>query len=155
MTTVNINTAKLAKEKAFNIPCEYYHRIPTMLHFREDEQVIRYFDSQKEKGNLDKVENNKFKAACINWNEREHQVSVPYQSDLQKWLREFHKIEIVVSICAAVNYSGYDYSVIDCNEKEAIWYNSLCVNNDEFVGTFKTYEDALEEALNIALNKIK
>lgn len=81
--------------------------------------------------------------------------NVPTQSLLQKWLRS-KGVEIIVGICPESDYREYEFSVVDLNGDEMFWINSLSNNDDEIqLQMFKSYENALENALQIGLRLIK
>ncbi len=67
---ISYKTAKLAKEKKFDLNCHY-------AQFVEDEEPI-------------------YNESAHNWNLYEEGYSVPTQSSLQKWLREVHKLSVEV-----------------------------------------------------------
>lgn len=72
---------------------------------------------------------------------------------LQKWLREKHKLVVII-----LPYQDYDnstplcwyYSIVNFNEtsEDKVWYNGDVGNNGEF---FDTYEECLENALQKSL----
>jgi len=67
---ISYKTAKLAKEKKFDLNCRY-------AQFVEDEEPI-------------------YNESAHNWNLYEEGYSVPIQPSLQKWLREVHKLSVEV-----------------------------------------------------------
>ena len=126
---ISFETAKLAKEKGFDIPVEYGGFNSKM---RLTRQISMY------------------KIQLTNWN-KNHTISgkpsfsVPTQSLLQKWLREEHNIHCWL-IPAEIDkaYRCYIWSGIKLNLLESINTSS-----------FKTYEEALEKGLQEALKLIK
>ena len=111
---ISYETAKLAKEKAFDWKCRFLYKFEQLGW--EEGLGVDY-----------------------NWNCFDS-YSCPTQSLLQKWLREVHKIIIVVDFEVQVRKYYYKiYSGISI--LEALYYN--------------TYEECLEEALQSSLNKIK
>lgn len=70
-------TAQLAKEKGFNIPCNLYYYIDNMIH------------SQKDKYH---------KGRLIDRNIYPNQYSAPTQALLQKWFRKVYNIDIHPSL---------------------------------------------------------
>ena len=76
------------------------------------------------------------------------------QNLLQKWLREVYKIEISVRAIRWENselktglvLEGYEYEMFPLNKHYYIYYK---------VQGFKTYEEALEEALKESIKLIK
>lgn len=128
-TLISFITAKLAKEKGFDIPIYHY-----------------YADS---KTNSDKsfILQNGIKR---NFNDKDEGClySAPSQSLLQKWLREIHKIHITISVGDDDNYA-----VIVGTYDNQEWVRD---EQDEFVPIFyKTYEEALEQGLIQGLKLIK
>jgi hypothetical protein len=122
---IKFETAKLAKDKGFD-----WH--------------TRYFSDAN-----GKIEIEWFIEKHLNISDFE--LKIPTQSLLQKWLREVHDIEVLISIFPKImrekmnkeKYCGY---VLNEN------WNPTVPSN----GTFrKTYEEALEAGLKEALNLIK
>jgi len=64
-----------------------------------------------------------------------------WMCELQKWLREVHNIDIIITS----NLLGYGY----------LLYNRYPPKNITNSNTYQTYEQALEEGLQTALNLIK
>lgn len=126
-TKVQFDTAKLAKEKLFNLKVDSYY---TLFH----KQLITV--------------NNKldFNSFVVTKEATYHSssYSAPTQSLLQKWLREIHQIQI------QIHYCGDKFPTV---EKDYDAYYPII--NDECGNIVDTYEEALEEALEKALNKIK
>jgi hypothetical protein len=69
---VTLETAKLAKEKGFNWPCNDYHNKRDGNYISSETIMISYHD----------------------YNSQINNTSLPTQSSLQKWLREVHTIYI-------------------------------------------------------------
>ena len=116
---ISLETAKLAKEKGFNEICD--------SHFEKDGET---YDSY----GLPFKPNDK----------QEHEIlyARPSQSLLQKWLREEHKIHIVIMPC-----------IIPSNEvKYYIFTGKL---KWDWAELFDTYEEALEVGLQEALKLVK
>jgi len=153
MQLVTIETAKLAKSKGFDWRCENYHKHPDSLHFRDDRTTIMLFENWKEAGQQDRIDNNKFNAACINWNEREGRTSYPHQSQLQKWLRNKHKIHITIFLFEEWQEDGntllhkYDFII-----KQMLKFGTNIVSHKPIL--YDTYEEALEIALQESLKLI-
>ncbi len=68
----------------------------------------------------------------------------PTQSLLQKWLREVHSLSVKIDDYITNSRVRYDYSVSDLGSQE-----------DNPIGVFETYEEALEQGLQEALSLIK
>lgn len=140
---VSLELAKLALKKGFDYPTydyvwtdrDYIQRMcdsnkPSELH----RQMLFTEDIDKKKRVL-------------------YTISVPTQSLLQKWLREVHKIHIVVL--------QTNLPLTEPETAEWEWgYDIHIINNPNNsiktrIGTFLTYEDALENALTEALNLLE
>ena len=114
---VSFKVAKLAKEKGFDIECD------------------RSFYTQGH-DLIPSLLNSNYKYSpflCI----------APTQSLLQKWLREKHKIIILIDII----FDDFVCKIRKDNETEFVYYNN-------HVRRFKVYEQALEVGLYKALKLI-
>lgn len=133
---ISFETARLAKEKGFDIPQN------KMYSYGKD--MFEYIDKVK----FHDGTKHQCSETPYNWNDGKSQTatkyfSAPTQSLLQKWLREVHKIHI--DICYQDDVYGYYYkttTIIDNTE------------SDESIG-FNTYEEALERGLQEGLKLIK
>ena len=117
---ISPETAKLAKEKRFNEYCQY-----------------SYYDEF----NLDNEED--VNNTILSKREDKSYCTAPTQSLLQKWLREVHKIFVIV------DYYGKDQfmlSILNCKGNDIL--SDLNVDN-------LNYEQALEAGLIEALKFIK
>ena len=124
---INYDTAILAKAKGFDVPVRYG------VYGKQMKLTTHYFKHHQED---------------INWNVSTKQqmhsnaTSVPTQSLLQRWLREVHLYHI---------YPKQDY-------QNNWFYKIIGVDHEIFSLTsylaYKTYEEALEKALQEALNLI-
>jgi len=122
---ITFPTAKLAKEKGFNIPCIgwYYSKNPT-------QQYLEHC------------------TIPINTNKLEvHNCSAPTQSLLQRWLIEKHNIYVAVNC----NASGWYWELVKTN---GTGIKSFIMLNSES-GYHTLYEEALEVGLQEALKLIK
>lgn len=119
---VTFSTAKLAKEKGFNMGC--------LMVYDESHNTepARRFDLKN-----------------IHFNFKYIHISAPTQTRLQRWLRELHKIHIVIWY-NHINKFRVEFDKLECGY-EAV-NNSLSLNYD-------TYEKALEAGLLNALKSIK
>lgn len=123
---ISWETAKLAKEKGFNIP------------IRQEKQV---YDLTT--GIIDiRVVSNQIK----NWNDPKYIdiVSAPTQSLLQRWLREVHQIHIFVYM-DEILWDTFRFNIL---MDQNMVYN-------ERLKVFDTYEEALENGLYESLKLIK
>ena len=126
---VEFNTAVLAKEKGFNIPCNTHCFI----------------------GNTGKIVFEK-SVHCIDWGNRPNvktiqKYSRPTQSLLQKWLREVHNIFVYVEPTSLGDNAPF---IKDSWGK--VFYDPWKNNNK---GVSYEYEEALEFALLEGLKLIK
>jgi hypothetical protein len=133
-STITLNTSKLANEKGFRIPCKccYFNAngMGEFLGFKRDAKPSGYdvdWNDMKYYGLLDQN----------GWS----YILAPSQSVLQKWLRDKHGLHIRLDHNA---YGEYLYD-LSTNNMDVITEDS------EY---FKTYELALESALQAALNLI-
>lgn len=119
---VSFETAKLLKEKGFDevwcnhIYCIGYNTIP------EDNGLLECDWRNNVKGQF-------------------HLALAPTQSLAQKWLREKHNIDIIITSAIL----GYGYLI----------YNRYPPKNIANNKVFQSYEDALEEGLKEGLNLIE
>jgi hypothetical protein len=141
---ITFETAKVAKEKGFNIPCFDYYNPKYNTTFKGVE-----YDSD---GYIewDWNNNSTSKIASPYPNvEIKGQCSAPTQSLLQKWLREKHSIHILMNV-------GMNNGVIQffyCNV--FIFGKNLYKCRFRSKTSIYTYEEALEEGLFEALTLIK
>ena len=124
---ISFETAKLAKEKGFNIPVIYvFDDIDGTL---TASYVKNVFD-------------------LLNYNTSMYKCSKPTQSLLQKWLREKHKIQILIQHYTHIKdgelYAGFVYNpnIIYCASPGPVIRKAL------------TYEEALEICLHESLKLI-
>ena len=132
-TLINFETAKLAKEKRFNIPTISYYS-PKGRSIESEGYMTGRLESS-------------------NWNNgqgsypthaKDVECSAPTQSLLQKWLREVHNISIKIDDFYTNGKLRFDFSVSELGSQD-----------DNPKGIFEDYEEALEMALFEALKLIK
>lgn len=130
---IEFETAKLAKEKGFNLAVDVYYNIPNMKIYYWKLKKIKNFKIECAKGNYNPIDWNssKFKDVCL---------SAPTQSLLQKWLRDVHNIHIIVSPLKDKTFK-VEYS------KDLNYWSKHDL--------FKTYEKALEKGLYQVLKLIE
>lgn len=123
-TLITLETAKLAKEKGFNIPVRSMYL---------EEKL--YIDTNS-KGNYNDIK------WVRTWRNSpvDDTVSAPTQSLLQAWLRDVHNIEVAVQ--------WFDNCYIKAVAKKPFKANTYRVEG------INTYEEALEFALQEALTLI-
>lgn len=130
---ISFETAKLAKEKGFNIRCkdaycdfeeqilyDYHHGDEELIEKRYNILVSSDYDCGK----------------TINY-------YVPTQSLLQKWLREKYKIDVFV-----------DYAYMQPFRYSAMLHNNGELNSLDGFTIFNSYEEAFEEGLFEAIKLI-
>lgn len=137
---VDIETAKLAKEKGFDVLCD------TITYFNEDgssiTETINYTEINIEYANLVRL--------LDKYPERTY--SIPTQSLLNKWLRDVYKIH-VNPFMVDFDYNKWSAEIINSEGKTEIYsFELLELNNNKL---FETYEEALEVGLQEALKLIK
>jgi hypothetical protein len=124
---ITFETAKLAKEKGFNIPTKKAYKEYKGVQFK----TVNEFKVKK-------YNHNNLNGNCLN-------ISAPTQSLLQKWLREVHRVNNSYIIPDGHgNYVPW---------KGLLTMDNLYLFHREL--KFKTYEEALEEGLIEALKLIK
>ena len=129
---ITFDTAKLAKEKGFNVPVIYY--------FEDyNGELTHYHLSKKD------------------WNNRGKQYSIMYsapsQSLLQKWLREVH--HIVIDNTCYFSLTKFTLKLHTFENGEFIGTVIDSVRDVKNRVTYKSYEEALEEGLIEALKLLK
>ena len=121
-TLINFETAKLAKEKGFELNSICYYQL-----YSEGQLRYKLFTEDDENGgyvNEDSL----------------NRIAVVTQTLLQKWLREVHEISIKIDDYYTNSRVRFDYNVCELGSQE-----------DNPVGIFETYEEALEIGLYQAL----
>jgi hypothetical protein len=125
-------TAKLAKEKGFN------YKVTN--HFRDGANYNKELINAGSAYNMNSSEEQEL------WNTNLY--SAPTQSLLQKWLREVHKIKILVTHSPSGMYNFEIYKWNFDNAK-GIWERIGHITH------YETYEQAFEEGLKEALTLIE
>lgn len=123
---ISFETAKLAKEKGFNIPIQHTVNGLNQLYDIDNNEITLVTN------------------VIDNWNKFDTVCSAPTQSLLQKWLREVHNISLFIN-CVGVGKNVYYYGVYYINNGEEDYV--------EQEGQFN-YEEALEKGLQEALKLI-
>lgn len=132
---VTRETAELAKEKGFNVPCNFYVYTPQDL-----ERVNKSNRGTKfiyEPGHIFTQQNKFLKGRLFDRNKYCTTVSIPTQDALQTWLRDTRKIYV---------------SVLPYN-RHLKPYFEVVVDNITY-SNFKTWEEALELGLQEGLKMI-
>lgn len=129
-----LETAKLAKEKGFNIPI-YHHYSENPVN---DLQLLVYPDNPQVGMGWKLTNYNSNDWVFNKW-------SAPSQSLLQKWLRDVKNIHITIDI-VNLGSDEYTWTLYDLYEEKRIKESFVGAGNS-YHGTFNTYEEALEDAL--------
>lgn len=132
---ISFNTAKLAKEKGFDIPCENFY-----VEYIDDDDVD-LFNYEEQRGS---------RYAELYRNNTEFKFSAPTQSLLQKWIREIHNI-IVEPIFDETADDGFPWLLSIYKNKKDI----VTENHKLFGDYFDNYEETLEVGLYQALKLTK
>jgi hypothetical protein len=122
---ITFKTAKLAKEKGFNLRIQKFY-----LH-----KGVKDVDLKKHP--VPKLNSADNELRYSNWNNRASRTSAPTQSLLQRWLREVHNINVY---CTPTIHD------------DKFWINNIASHNPVFIGN---YEEALEKGLIEALKILK
>jgi hypothetical protein len=131
---ITFDTAKLAKEKRFNIPTRHFYADISW----KDEQIyycnnVGYPEYTNDMGN-----DHGFGDITL----------IPTQSLLQKWLREIHHINVESNYLPNIQKYGCLYIPMSGKAK----YSDIKYVNKKY---YNTYEQALEVGLQEALKLIK
>jgi len=152
---ISFDTAKLAKEKGFDWEVNAYYfddgilnKISYSIQGDFIESIEIELDDLYENKNKNCVTYRITKGECLGCKSKKYSYtfSAPTQSLLQKWLREKHNIHIMIRRLhhyLTLDTTGYSYMIF--NKYGAVLSDD---NNNE------TYEEALEKALQEALNLI-
>ena len=125
---ISFKTAKLAKEKGFDLECfRCYHADGMLEEIFKSSDIVYLSDFYS------------------NYNSRENYFSAPGQDTLISWLIE--EFELYIGITFSKKHMGtFSYSIQGTGGTELIDYRSN--------RRFKNYEDAKEDALNHCLELI-
>ena len=133
---ISFETAILAKEKGFKNACDGF--------VNKDNEYI-FMPDLLYPNNSEFSHNSEEDPEVVEWKElMKTLVLAPTQSLLQKWLREVHEISIKIDDYYTNSRVRFDYNVCELGSQE-----------DNPVGIFETYEEALEIGLYQALKQIK
>jgi hypothetical protein len=128
---ITFKTAKLAEEVGFNISQDYCYDVNGIL-----------FDNKMD---YDGYKFGQSKAYTV----------APIQEGLQKWLRNVHKIEVLIEATASQLSSDYGYNFYIWNKNTRYEYWSEPKNTILGESSHDTYEEALEAGLQHALTLIR
>jgi len=129
---ISFSTAKLAKDKGFDVPCITVYLTNEMTY------DTQYYDSLYDNSNNDEI-------FSLNHKETSIVCSAPTQSLLQRWLREKHGISVLVSIDGELMYNWDIFPLSPTTTSQEAGKNYYVTG---------IYEEALEEALLQALKLI-
>jgi hypothetical protein len=131
-TIITFPTAKLAKEKGFNISVEWYYPI---------QKTVDGIFGELSVGRL-RIRNSEADMIIIR---NDAHAFAPEQSLIQKWLRENHNIDIVIHRSFTM-IKSYHYAILVNQDFDGEKIQE-CIPD-------RTYEEALENAINVVLNLI-
>jgi len=150
---VSYDLAKLAKEKGFDWECYKCYDYALTSKYDEQDGYSGSFGWKKGELNLrgDYFVNNynNIDYSNKNW----YMCAAPTQSLLQKWLRDVHDINIFMNFKPNIKKWDFIPYSMNINGKEYVKQNNeyLKLHRER---RYDTYEEALEEGLKEALNKI-
>jgi hypothetical protein len=142
---ITFETAKLAKEKGFNIIVRG-HYIEYLIDRIDPEYPEGGGPFSMEKGKIEFEENAMINNGGSDYSNQNYKMyTAPTQSLLARWLREIHNIQVYVSS-----------QTVDGNKKyrDYVGYVNGYAINDPRDEEFQTYEQAMEVGLQIALKMI-
>ena len=142
---ISFETAKLAKEKGFDVPVDSLYSMYSNNNVIIDNDYLRKYNK------FDKKEYIKTK----NWNLKKKFTSAPTQSLLQKWLREVYNISVNPIPNFKTNLNQYHLGIVFINKGVV---DATIIKSDAAYKTtvlFDSYEEALEKGLQEALKLIK
>lgn len=137
---ISLDTAKLAKEKGFNLFSQGWYGCDDPVHGEPNKLFVRTYSTWEEFGEEDSQEGTEI-------------YSAPTQNMLQKWLRDEHRL--LVDACHADDFPWWKCKITILNvDEELINTEGIIVYVKTFM-EFNSYEDALETGLEEALKLIK
>lgn len=136
---ISFKLAKLAKEKGFNLACDYAYTVGH-ANIQPNTALLPLYGLCKLGGN------------------QPHLASAPTQSLLQKWIREKHGIHIVIIPTIESFWTYKTVTVISEKDSGIIKGISSVSDLPPYIDVcgydFSTYETALEDALFESLNQL-
>ena len=129
---ISLETAKLAKEKGFNLFSQGWYGTDDPSYGKPNKFIERTYALWSEIGEEDSQEGTEI-------------YSAPTQTLLQKWLREFHMIDVQSIPLVSLDKTKvtYVYEILKLDEEELKSRRVLVMNLN--------FEEALEKGLNQAL----
>lgn len=134
---VTFDTAKLLKEKGFDVPCEHYYAKEVL--FGKDYIHLLYTDEP--------LHNSEIKGENINFLAWE--CTAPTLQIAMKWLREVHDIYIMIDKDFATE-KGWHYVVV----RKQDWVNNIDNGLTQQESNSYTYEFACEAAIKYCLENL-
>jgi len=135
---ISFKTAKLAKEKGFEIECLHYYKDGKLLEPYLENGSSTDVDFRVDLEDL--FENHNYKHLCSNY------YTAPTQSLLQRYIRETRGVHIEIHR----NASGYYWAMCKHDGGTNLGWSVHCGPN--LGGVWDSYEGALEDALFIQLS---
>jgi hypothetical protein len=144
---ISFETAKLAKDKGFDLKTPKYYTTENPHSYHKDLDGVCIL-GLLHSNSLYEPQNEIDEETGISLYRLDYStVYAPTQSLLQKWLREVHNIHVY----ADCNHSGWFWNVEKTNGTTIKYFEML--NNES--GHYNTHEEALETGLQEALKLIK
>jgi hypothetical protein len=143
-----LKTAKLAKEKGFNIGCNGSYTEFLKTH-KSDNPSFAMKKGEIEFDNSFFFINNN--SLCDNSNENFTMYAAPAQSLLQRWLREVHNFHIEIVLGHDEKETWYDFYVY----KIELGYDDDFIADSSDMDDNGSYEETLETGLQEALKLMK
>jgi len=141
---VSFETAKLAKEKGFEIPSARFYCTDGVIRFHPF-SIFHLDEDEVDELEEDSILINDGKFIVSLWEDRNLTIGnilAPTQSLLQKWLRVVHDIDVIVSVVYTGDGKRYHCDLF------TTYMSSL-------PSIFDTHEESLEEGLQEALKITK
>jgi len=151
---ITFKTAKLAKEKGFEIPSARFYCTDGVIRFHPF-SIFHLDEDEVDELEEDSILINDGKFIVSLWEDRNLTIGnilAPTQSLLQKWLREGHNINV------SVRHVIEDYYICEMTflSSRYMFKDAHKIYLYSLIGThFKTYEEALEKGLQEALKLIR
>lgn len=141
-TIIELQTAKLASEKGYHDTYVEFEGVPED-YFNEVYDRRKY--SYKQLRGTDEIHLVLPFLSRVKRLRYDFKYYAPSQPDLQKWLRDEHKISIIIDDFITQGKLRFDFNVKELGSQD----EGSCEQH------YETYEEALEDALKVALRTIK
>lgn len=133
-TLINFETAKLAKEKGFNIECLQAYRVWRENIRKNDKNPLEEIDVEYEP-----YMGGSSATVCYHYQSKDYTLA-PTQSFLQKFLREIH------GLYAYIDWLTLDYVIVDYKNKDG---EEVYRETRDFEGDEDDINNLLQEALKL------